>query len=317
MVEVTLGGVLPVVATPFDDKMMIDFEILCTEVDWLLDNGADGLTVAMVSEIQRLSTLERERLNDSVCSFVGGRVPVVVSVGAESTAIAVELSRAARHSGATAVMAAPPLLTSVDESGLRLYLDAIMSTAEMPVVLQDASAYVGNAIDPRLQGKLVDDYGADNLFLKPEAAPIGPMVTAIHEAAASNIRIFDGSGGLALVDTHARDITGTMPGPDLVWALRALWDALEAADSQRAIAISSPLAMLQSMVPGLDGYVAFEKHLLVRQGVLVSERARGPVGFALDEVERYLADTLFDEIARVVGSPQSERPLLDGSLLHR
>jgi dihydrodipicolinate synthase/N-acetylneuraminate lyase len=300
MVAAALQGVLPVIATPFDSEFKIDFAVLGAEVDWLLGNGADGVVVAMVSEIQRLSTAERQRLNDATCALVNGRGPVVVSVGAESTAMAVELAREARSSGATAVMAAPPLLTSIDENGLRSYLDAIMGAAEMPVILQDASAYVGNAIDPRLQAKLVDEYGAENLFLKPEATPIGPMVTAIHEAGASDVRIFDGSGGLALVDTYARGIAGTMPGPDLVWALRALWDALEAGDRQRSIAISSPLAMLQSMVPGLDAYVAFEKYLLVRQGVLPSARVRGPVGFVLDGVERCLADALFDEIARVV-----------------
>lgn len=298
----TLRGVLPVIATPFDNEMKIDTVQLRAEVDWLFDKGANGIAVAMVSEIQRLSTPERQRLNDVVCGFVDGRGPMVASVGAESTSVAVELSREAHRSSATAVMAAPPLLTPIDERGLRSYLDAIMSAAQMPVILQDASGYIGNAIDPRLQAKLVDEYGADNLLLKPEATPIGPMVTAIHEAATSEVRIFDGSGGLALVDTHARGIIGTMPGPELVWALRALWDALEVGDRQRSIAISSPLAMLQSMVPNLDAYVAFEKHLLVRQGVLTSVRMRGPVGFILDDVERSLADTLFDEIARVVGS---------------
>jgi 4-hydroxy-tetrahydrodipicolinate synthase len=307
MAVIPLHGVLPVIATPFDAAMNLDVGALSTEVDWLLANGADGVVVAMVSEIQRLSADERVALNDVVCRLNDGRGTMVASVGAESTELAVELTHQASKSGATAVMATPPLHVPVSDDELHRYVDAIVSAAEVPVILQDASAYAGSAIPARTQAAFVDEYGADRLFLKPEATPIGPTVTAIHTAAASKVRIFDGSGGLALVDTHARGIAGTMPGPDLVWAIRALWDALESGDRRRAIAISSPLAMLQSMVVNLDAYVAFEKHLLVRQGVLPSERARGPVGFMLDDVERSLADALLEEIMTAVG-PLVEHP---------
>lgn len=308
MIPMNLGGVLPVIATPFDSDMRIDLGALAGEVDWMFHNGADGIVVAMVSEIQRMSISERQQLNDDVCELVRGRGPVVASVGAESTKLAAELARQALLGGATAVMAAPPLLTRTSEDGLRWYLDAILAAAQLPVVLQDASGYVGNAISPGIQAALVDEYGASKLFLKPEAVPIGPTVTLIHQAAKSEVRIFDGSGGLALVDAHARGIVGTMPGPDLVWALRALWDALESDDHERAIAISSPLAMLQSMVSSLDAYVAFEKYLLVRQGVIPSARMREPVQFALDGATQALVDTLFKEITRAVKEAPAMTP---------
>ena len=308
MIPMNLGGVLPVIATPFDSDMRIDLGALAGEVDWMFHSGADGIVVAMVSEIQRMSISERQQLNDEVCELVRGRGPVVASVGAESTKLAAELARQARLGGATAVMAAPPLLTRTSEDGLRAYLDAILAAAQLPVILQDASGYVGNAISPGIQAALVDEYGASKLFLKPEAVPIGPMVTLIHQAAESEVRIFDGSGGLALVDAHARGIVGTMPGPDLVWALRALWDALESDDHERAIAISSPLAMLQSMVSSLDAYVAFEKYLLVKQGVIPSARMREPVQFALDGATQALVDTLFKEITRAVEEAPAMTP---------
>lgn len=300
MTTTALGGLLPVMATPFDSKLAVDEAELAVELDWLFSQGADGIVVAMVSEIQRLSHAERIDLNDLTCRLVNGRGPVVASVGAESTGLAAELARQARLSGATAVMAAPPLLTPIREDELRRYLAAIVDAAEIPVILQDASGYVGHAIDPGLQARLVAEYGTEQLPLKPEAAPIGPMVTAIHAAATVPVRIFDGSGGLALVDTHARGIVGTMPGPDLVWALRALWDALEAGESDRAMAISQPLVMLQSMVTSLDAYIAFEKYLLVKQGVLSSTRSRGPLQFELDDVHRRIADSLFDAISDAV-----------------
>ncbi|WP_454141922.1 dihydrodipicolinate synthase family protein [Microbacterium lacticum] len=75
-------------ATPFDADGDIDVAALRDEVDWLFDNGADGITIAMVSEIQRLTPTERVELTAAVTAAVRHRGPVVASVGAESTRIA-------------------------------------------------------------------------------------------------------------------------------------------------------------------------------------------------------------------------------------
>lgn len=300
-----LLGVLPVLATPFREDWSLDREQLHAEIDWLYSNGADGLTVAMVSEIQRLSHAERAELNALTCELSAGRGAVVVSVGAESTYVACELARAAAAGGATAVMAAPPLLAATPTAELQRYIEAISSACDLPVILQDASNYVGVPIPVTVQAALVAAYGPDRLLLKPEAAPLGPTLGAIAEATDGQARMFDGSGGIGLIEAHARGVVGTMPGPDLVWAIRALWDALAAGDGLRARAIQGPLAGIQSMTVGIDGYVCLEKHLLVRQGVLTSQRMRGPVSFPFDEVSRRCVDSLFDELAAVVGRPSS------------
>ncbi|MDF2989534.1 MAG: dapA 3 [Microbacterium sp.] len=277
-----LHGVLPVIATPFDDRWKIDRAALEREIDWLYDQRVDGVVVAMVSEILRLSTEERRELHDAVIAANDDRGPVVVSVGAESTVIARELAVHAEASGADAVMITPPMLTRVGEDQLLAHLDAVVERVSIPVIFQDASSYVGDPVSVRLQAELVTSFGADRLLLKPEADPLGQRVSAILEATDGRARIFDGSGGVALFDTFRRGIVGTMPGPDLVWAVRGMWDALTRGDDELAVRISNPLTALISMVPGLDGYVAFEKHMLVRQGVLPDPRMRGPVNFQID-----------------------------------
>lgn len=301
-----LAGVLPVIATPFASDWSIDESALADEIDWVFEQGADGLTVAMVSEIQRLSTTERIHLGERTVALAAGRGPVVLSVGAESTPVAVEFARAAGACGASAVMAAPPLLGAISMSELRGYLRAIADAAGIPVILQDASAYVGDPIASDIQAALVAEFGADFLYLKPEAPPLGPTISAINEASNGTARIFDGSGGLALMDTYLRGIVGTMPGPDLTWAVRALWDALEKGDDELALGITTHLSTLISMVPGLDGYVAFEKYMLVKQGVIPNDRMRGPVTFVLDDVARGILDRLYEGLRGLTGVPASQ-----------
>lgn len=295
-----LSGVLPVVATPFTQDWDIDYPALAPEIDWILANGADGITVAMVSEIQRLSSREREQLNSESVAMVNGRGAVVLSVGGESTQVAVGLARAAARAGASAVMATPPLQGAPSERELRDYLAAIIDAAGTPVILQDASSYVGVALSAEVQARLVVEFGADTLYLKPEAEPLGPTTTAILQASDGTARIFDGSGGVSLMDTWMRGIVGTMPGPDLVWAVRALWDALKGDDRSRALDITTNLSTLISMVTGLDGYVAFEKYMLVKQGVLGSARMRGPVFYSIDDVTAQLLDALFERLRTAV-----------------
>ena len=102
-------GVLPVFQTPYHEDESIDYETLDRELDWLFDEGADGIVMAMVSEVLRLSTDEREQMAEHVCRAAGARGAAVISTGAESGLVAESLSRHAQSVRATAVMAIPPV----------------------------------------------------------------------------------------------------------------------------------------------------------------------------------------------------------------
>ena len=64
-----LAGVFPVFQTPFRDDDTIDVDVLEREISWLYDNGAQGIVMAMVSEILRLDTTERRQLAELACRF--------------------------------------------------------------------------------------------------------------------------------------------------------------------------------------------------------------------------------------------------------
>ena len=76
-----LAGVFPVFQTPFTDSGDIDSEVLAREIEWMHGHGVDGIVMAMVSEVMRLSTAERHRLAELSCELGGAHGPVVISVG--------------------------------------------------------------------------------------------------------------------------------------------------------------------------------------------------------------------------------------------
>jgi dihydrodipicolinate synthase/N-acetylneuraminate lyase len=289
-----LRGVLPVLSTPFTADDAIDEQALAREVDWLLSCGVDGLTIAMVSEVLRLSDGERRQLTELVVHATAGRVPVVASVGAESTKAAVALAGHARDAGVTAVMAIPPVAVALPDDQTLTYFRSVLAAVDLPVVVQDASGYLGRPLPIALHAALLDEYGPDRVLFKPEAVPIGPRLSALREATGGTARVFEGTGGLALVDSHRRGIVGTMPGPEVPWALVALWRALEQGDQGTVDALHGPLAALVSLQTSLDSFIAVEKHLLVSQGVFTSDRRRPPHGADLDpetvlEIDRLVA----------------------------
>lgn len=255
--------------------------------------------MAMVSEVVRLSGEERRELAHLSCEYGLDHGPVIISVGAESTSIAVGFANHAQEVGATAVMAIPPMSASVGEDELFGYYQALLDAIEIPVIIQDASGYVGEPMSIGMQAGLLDAYQEQVLF-KPEAIPIGPRLTELHDATNGAARVFEGSGGISLVDSFKRGIAGTMPGAEVCWAIVALWDALNNKDEDRVNAINGPLASLISLQTSLDAFIAIEKHLLVKQGVFTSTRVRGPVGFRLDKETAAEVDRLFELLVTAV-----------------
>ncbi len=99
---------------------------------------------------------------------------------------------------------------------------------------------------------------------------------------------------MALIDTFHRGIVGSMPGAEVCWAIAAMWRALCRGDDDTAYRISLPLTALLATQIGLDGYLAVEKYLLVKQKVFARAARRPPLGFELDDTTAAHVDTLFD-----------------------
>lgn len=297
-----LHGVLPVLQTPFTDDGQIDVTTLRREIDWAFEVGADGVVVAMVSEVLRLGDQQRRELATLVCQSAQKRGFTVISVGAESTAEAVKYAQHAEGLGASAVMAIPPVATSLGSAATHDYFAAIASSISIPLVVQDASGYVGAAIDLSVYLNLLEKFGHDRIVFKPEARPLGPNLSRLRDATNGQARIFEGSGGINLVDCYRRGIVGTMPGADLLDGVVALWKALKANDDERIYQLSLPICGLVALQlqGGLDGFLAIEKYLLKRRGLFINTLQKQPVGWQLDPETTAEVDRLFDRLMREI-----------------
>jgi dihydrodipicolinate synthase/N-acetylneuraminate lyase len=295
-----LTGVFNVLQTPLTETDEIDEAVFAREIEWLLECGIDGAVLAMVSEVLRFSAEDRRKQWQLVLKLIDGRIPVVASVGAESTYIATSLAKWAEIDGAAAVMATPPSAFATLSNEIKDYYVAIIESVKIPVIVQDASNYLGQPLDISLYVDLIDKYGAERVQFKPEAKPVKERLEMLRDASGGRALVFEGQGGVDLLDTYPIGIVGTMPGAEVPWALVALFKALKEDNWDRARSIHTPLAKLISYQTTLDAYVAVEKYLLVKQGIFTSARQRGPVGFILTNEMKLEIDIAFDQLKAAV-----------------
>jgi len=295
-----LAGVFNVLSTPIDNSDEIDLTVFEKEIEWLLKCGMNGAVLAMVSEVLRFSAAERRDQWKAAIKFLNGRAPLVVSVGAESSAIAIKLAKEAESDGASALMATPPSAFAATADEVKNYYVKIIEAVKIPVIVQDASNYLGKPIELSTYVELIDTYGNERVQFKPEAKPVIERLEELNKISGNRAKVFEGQGGIDLLDTHPLGVVGTMPGAEVSWALVALWQALNEGNLDQAKAIHNPLSKLISFQTNLDAYVAIEKYLLVKQGILTNMNQRGPVGYKLmPEIAKEI-DIAYQALAAVV-----------------
>jgi 4-hydroxy-tetrahydrodipicolinate synthase len=83
---------------------------------------------------------------------------------------------------------------------------------------------------------------------------------------------------------------------DLLDGIVAIWRAMRRGDEETAYRVHAPVAAIVSlqMQAGLDGFLAIEKYILARRGVIRHPSRRRPFRWELDretaaEVDRLLA----------------------------
>jgi 2-keto-3-deoxy-L-arabinonate dehydratase len=302
-----IAGVLPIVHTPFTAGDEIDYASFAKQIDWAYSIGADGICTGMVSETLRLTSEERQELAGRLVEMNAGRGAVIVSVGAESTRQAVAYARRAEDSGATAVMAIAPISTALPDAAVQSYYEEIADAISLPVIVQDASSYVGKALSIDVYVRLLDKYGPEKILFKPEAAPIGPNLSLLRDRTGGRARVYEGSGGILLIDSFRRGIAGTMPGMEFLDGIVPLWQALKHGDDETAYRLYFPICALVALQlqAALDGFLAIEKYVLHKRGLFATDRRRGPFAWSLDEETRREVDRLMERLAEAISRAAS------------
>ena len=129
-------GVIPAVLSVFDENENLDEQGTRELIRFLLSFDIGGLYLTgTTGEAFLMSSEERNRQVDIVMDEVGGRVPVVVHVGAISTKESIALSHHAVEAGAAGISSVPPFYFKFTEDQIFSYYRDIAEASEIPMIV--------------------------------------------------------------------------------------------------------------------------------------------------------------------------------------
>lgn len=151
-------GIVPAALTAWDKNEQYDKAAQERYITWLLENGAEGISVCgSTGEMLAMDNEEQAAIIDHVTRFVGGKVPVLASTGKYGTKETLKLSHAAKKSGADQLMIILPYYyTPYKEAAIR-HIRKIHQEVGLPICLYNNPHFAGYELSPRQAAALHEE----------------------------------------------------------------------------------------------------------------------------------------------------------------
>ena len=189
----TLTGTFTALVTPFNTDGSVDYTALRELVRWQIENGVTGLVpVGTTGESPTLEFAEHIQVISATAEAAAGKAVIIAGTGANSTAEAVELTRAVLDVGVDATLQVTPYYNKPNAEGLYRHF---LSIAELglPVVLYNVPGRAGKEIPLDVVVRLASH---PNIAAIKEAAGSVDRVSAIRNAC--ELPVLSGDDSLAL-----------------------------------------------------------------------------------------------------------------------
>jgi len=281
----------------FDAEGRIDRDAMRRQVRACVRNGAHGIAVlGLATEVGKLSPGERRLLVQLVTEEVAGRVPVAVTVSEATVEAQAQFVNWAAQQGASWVILQPPPQRGLEEAWYAEFFADVMNRTALPCAIQNAPEYIGVGLGPESIRGLVERC-ANFVLLKGE----GPVldIRAVIEAVDGRLAVFNGRGGLELLDNLRAGCAGMIPASDTFDYQVRIFESMQggaSADEELAGRIySEVLPAIVFTLQSLDTLICYGKRIAaLRLGLPdVHDRAPAlaPTPFGLSCARRY-ADAL-------------------------
>ncbi|MFE3105459.1 4-hydroxy-tetrahydrodipicolinate synthase [Nocardia tengchongensis] len=277
------GTVGVAMVTPFTAEGKLDVDAGVALAARLIDGGVDLLAISgTTGESPTTTESEKFDLLRAVVDAVGDRATVIAGAGTYDTAHSIELARNAQRAGAHGLLVVTPYYSRPSQEGLLAHFTAIADSSDLPVTLYDIPPRSVVAIATDTIRRLAEH--PNIVAVKDAKGDLGAGAELIAE---TGLAFYSGDDVLNLPwlsvgATGFISVIGHLV-PD---RLRALIDAYQAGDVQRAREINVSMAPLNRAMSRLGG-VAMTKGALRLLGVETGEPRLPqlmPTGDQLDEL---------------------------------
>ena len=261
------NSLIPAMATPLTEDLNLNLPSLEKLINFLVEAGVGGLFVGGTTGEGILMPLaQRMALHESSIDMAAGRVPVLVHVGANTTAESVSLSKHAAAVGADAVVAVGPYFYPVDDRAQVAYFQAIADSASgIPFFAYDIPQMAVNGLNPGLVKAMRKEISSFSGF--KSSRPDAQMVRQLIDAAGEGLIVLVGNERIALgtmalgAHGHISGISTAVPEPFV-----SMMKAFTAGDIDLARSYQRKINLLSDYLPA-GGRIGAIKRILTERGI--------------------------------------------------
>jgi 4-hydroxy-tetrahydrodipicolinate synthase len=271
----SLYGAVPIIPTPFNHDETIDGDALRNLIDFAIESGVQAVCLpAYASEFYKLTDAEKLLVVKIAVQHAAGRLQIVAQSNHPSLKVAIQLAKANIENGADIISLAVPRIFSLPETSIKAYLSEFFSAIpDTPVLVQDFNPG-GASISVNLINELRLAH-PNFKYLKLEEPLCAPKFEAIIKATEGKVQVFEGWGGLYVLELVPVGIGGVMPGLAVADILQKVFILRKNGENEKAFDLfEKVMPQIFFSLQNMELFHYAEKELLIARGVLKNSISR-------------------------------------------
>lgn len=144
--------------TPFNSDLSINHEALTNIVNFNIDNGTDYLVICgTTAESVTLTKQEKKAVIDTISKANNGRIPLVLGIGGNNTALIIEEIESTDLSYIDAILSVSPYYSKPTQEGVYQHFKAISEASPVDIILYNVPGRTSKNVEVSTTLRLARD----------------------------------------------------------------------------------------------------------------------------------------------------------------
>ena len=183
--------------TPFNADLSIDHEALANLVNHNIENGTNYLVISgTTGESVTITKQEKKDIIATISRANNGRVPMVLGIGGNNTAVIIEEIKATDLTGIDAILSVSPYYSKPTQEGIYQHFKAISLASPVDIILYNVPGRTSSNMLPSTTLRLANDF--ENIIAVKEASNNVAQYLQLIKNKPKDFLIISGDDDLAL-----------------------------------------------------------------------------------------------------------------------
>ena len=145
--------------TPFKSDLSVDHDALVNIVNYNIDNGVEYLVISgTTGESVTITKQEKKEIIATITKANNGRVPMVLGIGGNNTALVIEEIKSTDLSDIDAILSVSPYYSKPTQEGIYQHFKAISEASPVDIILYNVPGRTSKNIEPATTLRLAKDF---------------------------------------------------------------------------------------------------------------------------------------------------------------